>query len=677
MAVGTQHLALYAPLSSTANALVSLTQAVSGIAGCWDASQPGGLLGPGNVPLTSWNAAGNAARDFSGNGRNLLPFSLRSPAGQPQGMAHLSGLLGGAGYPVTGSGLLQPALDPATGWQVPLSQAQAGSTWTWYLVWSRSNWRQGSGVDAQPITLLTIGAHPVLQVDSNGGTGRLVLFPGAGQVVVSSAMTRRHTHSILLRYSPTAGADMWLDGTQVAHAVSWSTGTQTGPVLLLHDGTANGAAQCWLHEAAEWTRSLSDADVAAVLAHATRWVRGTRKGIYLLLSGQSNAINYALNDGAAALLARGVAWYTGALAYNVLATAGITASHTMANGCGIYPTSAGYPGFLFNPGDGSDPSTWTLNTTNGLAVQPAIAALPAEDLADICAIVWPWSETDSMRAYAEYTTFRAAAIRFRTLLRTMLGDMNNRIPLVWWNAIPYAWGSDDGTTMHRAVVQSIAADQTQNVVIGNIQTSDSNPRGSSWDPATGIVTGGDGAHRDSLDNQRFARLASPIVARALVSAGFADSITSIPNAVPKIGGPSIIHIYRQSSTTLVLTVAHDAGNDLKIPRQAASGAGFAVMDGGTPGNADTIIPAISCQRLDATHLQLVLKSPLRNASAACQLYYPYGLTQIGRGNAVTDNFSNLPAAEGWNTAADLGTDWTIDCPLSATFSGITLSDTST
>src|SRR5271166_356607 len=674
MVVAPNQLALYAPLPSGATTpSASLMQTVSGIAACWDASQPGGLLGPGSTPLTAWNAAGSALLDLSGNGQNLQPFSTQSVASQPQGAAHLSGLLGGAGYPVTGSGLLQPALDPTTGWQVPGSTASAASAWTWYLVWSRPNWRQNSGVDAQPITLLSIGSKAVLQVDSAGGTGRLVLFPGPKQVVVGTAMARRHTHSIVIRYSPAAGADLWLDGTQVAHAISWSPGTSTGPVLFLHDGTSTGAAQCWLHEAAEWTRSLSDADVTSLLGYAGRWICGARKGIYLLFNGQSNAINYALNDGAAALLARGIAWYVGALAYNVLATTASAAPYTMQSGHGIYDTSSGYPGsFVLNPGDGSNPSGWSLGP-DGLAVQQAVAALPAEDLADLCAIVWPWNETDSLRAYSEFSTFQAAALRFLLLLRAMLGDTSNRIPMVWWNAIPY--GTADGMTMHRQVVQSIAADQGQRVVIGNIQTSDSNPRGSSWDPTTGIATGGDPAHRDSADNLRFAMLASPIIGQALITAGFADSITALPDSMPKVGGPTISHVYRQSNTTLVVTIIHDAGNDLKVPLQAATGAGFAVMDGGAPGNAGSIVSAISCQRLDATHLQVELQTALQNVSSACQLYYPYGPAQIGRGNAVTDNFSGIAQPTGWNVGTDLGTGWIVDCPLSATFSGITLSDT--
>jgi hypothetical protein len=615
--------------------------------------------------------------DLSGNGQNLLPFSTQS-AGQPQGSPHLSGLLGGAGYPVTGTGLLQPALDPATGWQASGSTASASSAWTWYLVWSRPNWRQGSGVDSQPITLLTVGSQPVLQVDSAGGSGRLVLFPGASQVVVSSAMTRRHTHSIVIRYSPAVGTDLWLDGAQVAHSVVWPAGSSTGAVLLLHDGTSNGAAQCWLHEAAAWSRSLSATDVASVLSYAGRWTCGARKGIYFLFNGQSNALNYTLVDGAAALLARGVAWYVGALAYNVLATSSSSGSppYTMVAGHGMYVLDPGpyqWPGsFVQDPLDGSAPSTWALGA-DGLAVQQSVAALPAEDLADMCAIIWPWSETDSLRAYSEYSTFEAAALRYLSLLRPMLGDTNNSIPLIWWNAIPY--GGADGMTMHRQVVQSIAANRSEHVIVGNIQTSDSNPRGSSWDPTTGLFTGGDSSHRDSADNVRFAMLASPIIGQALVAGGYADSLAALPATLPKIGGPSISHVYRQSSTTLILTIVHDAGNDLDVPLQAAAGAGFAVMDGGAPGNDGTIISATSCQRIDATHLQIELQSALQNVSGNCNLYYPYGSTQIGRGNAVTDNFATVVQPSGWNIGADLGSAWTLNCPLAATFSGITLSDT--
>jgi hypothetical protein len=138
-----------------------------------------------------------------------------------------------------------------------------------------------------------------------------------------------------------------------------------------------------------------------------------------------------------------------------------------------------------------------------------------------------------------------------------------------------------------------------------------------------------------------------------------------------------VHVYRQTNSTLVITVAHDSGNDLKVPLQAAAGTGFAVMDGGAPGNAGTIVSAISCERIDATHLEIVLGSALQNASSTCHLFYPYGSVQIGRGNAVTDNFAAMAMPPGWNAGTDLGTSWSLDCPLSATFSGIPLSDTIT
>jgi hypothetical protein len=376
------------------------------------------------------------------------------------------------------------------------------------------------------------------------------------------------------------------------------------------------------------------------------------------------------------LMPPGSAKSTYGSAYNVIAAD--SSNHgpgSIVSGHGIYDEphigSVIYPGsFVLDPHDGSDPSTWQLGT-DGQAAQTLLNEQIAEDMTECGAVVWPWSETDSYRPYSEKAIFKAAAQRFMALERGMLpGATAANMPLIWWNAIPY--GNTDGVQMHREVVAELASDPMQGVVIGNPMTADSSDRA------------GDKAHRSTADNRRFAQLAAPIVARALLVNGRGDAVTAIPNGIPVAGGPRITHAYRQNSSTILLTIAHDAGTDLVVPPLAETGQGFVVMDGGSVSSPGTLRQATACVRIDATHLRLTLASPLNNQSASCLLFYPYGsfspagaasyTADMGTGGAVYDNVASVSKPLGWDIAADLGISWQLNFPLAATSAPIVLSD---
>jgi hypothetical protein len=643
--------------------------AIAGISGWWDAGTFDGLLDASPRPLPAWNNPAASVADKSDNSNPLAAYRFAGST-LPQATPRLNALLGGVGLntvvppnAIPQAGCILPQMDPDQGFRLASTDLGSARPWTWYLVWSRPNWRQGLG---GPITLLSSAGTAILQADGVPGAGdRLMLFTH----VLTASLERRHTHSVIIRNTPGAGIDVWLDGTQVATTVANPLPAGApGALFVLHSGTSQGGAQCWFHEAASWSHALSSAEINTLLACATRWQRGARKGVQILIVGQSNAGN-GLNNGAWHLLAQGVAWHLGALAYGAMGlyVSSSGSAYTCIGGHGIYdvrqPPNTGslyLPGdFLYNPTDGSDPANYGLGG-DGDAVQAYLGEQSTADLGDIDAIFWPWSETDSTRAYSEKAFFQNGAKNLLARLRSMLGRSVQSLPLIWWNAMPF-W-TDPSVQMVREVAAAMAADATQNVAIGLPMTADVDSRP------------GDISHIADTDLFVLAQRAAPVVARAILADSGGDSFSAFPSAIPTVGGPRIVRAFKQDATHVVLTVQHDTGDDLRLNGTATSGTGFVVMDGGSVASPGQFRHATACARVDATHLLLTLDSALVNASASCLLFYPYGSTRIGHGNTVTDNASAEVKPAGWDISADLGTSWKFDFPLAATRTPIVLSD---
>jgi hypothetical protein len=390
-------------------------------------------------------------------------------------------------------------------------------------------------------------------------------------------------------------------------------------------------------------------------------------------------------------MAQGVAWYLGALAYNLVAGWG----QTMIGGQGLYQDpfaiTVGFAGsFLIDPLDGSSPSTWGLGA-DGLLAQAYVQAQAAAELADVAAIFWPWSENDSAKPYGEKANFYAAQQRYAALMRGWIGKSAAACPLLLWNAIPFQYFTPEpGSQMVRESGYDLTQLSGMNAWIALPQTSDSISNS-----ATGNADGtwtdaeNDSIHRSAPDNLRFGQRAAIGAARAILASSGGDTITTIPAGVPSIGGPVISHVYQRSPTVYVVTVTHDAGTDLIIPLQAANGFGWTLMDGGSVASPGNLIAATACTYVSPTKISVTFASAPQHTASSLLLFYPYGgmnlgasggATAIGRGlpgttNALTDNFSTITPPAGWDIGNQLGLSWAANLPLAATTYGVAVSTT--
>jgi hypothetical protein len=77
---------------------------------------------------------------------------------------------------------------------------------------------------------------------------------------------------------------------------------------------------------------------------------------------------------------------------------------------------------------------------DGLATEAYLtgaSAIPtAEDLTDIAAMVWPWTEQDSTAPYSQKALYTGTVEQLAARTRGMLGRTAAQLPLLMWNAIP-------------------------------------------------------------------------------------------------------------------------------------------------------------------------------------------------------------------------------------------------
>ncbi len=410
---------------------------------------------------------------------------------------------------------------------------------------------------------------------------------------------------------------------------------------------------------------------------------GSGLGNITLLSGpgQSNAGYAETQDGALLAMVQATSFYLQAVGAPAVLTAWVNPGRagTEVSGIGVMEivTPALYSGAFLANSAGASFSAATAAAaslgTCGAGYSDYVTTLSETQLGQINALVSYWGENDSLEfSPAEKEVYKAALVNLLAQIRNMLGKTAAELPMLFFGP-PYGllpnYISYPPTL--REVWAELDADPAQNFWWVVRQTYDTISRNELWDSSTGVASGGntDGGHRSATDNVMLFKRAALPAARAILAAK-SLSATLIPAALGIGTGPAITDA-TLSGKALTVTVTHDGGDDLIVPKLAAQGVGFSLMDGGNTASPGNIIQAVSCSRIDATHLLVTLASAPVNPHTACRLLYPWAGeywavqpdTEIGRGCAVTDNFSSVVKPAGYNINAVFGVGWAADMPL--------------
>jgi hypothetical protein len=402
-----------------------------------------------------------------------------------------------------------------------------------------------------------------------------------------------------------------------------------------------------------------------------------------LLAGpaQSNAGYAETQDGAFLAMVQATSFYlqgNGSPAY-LSAWADAGQPGTEVGGIGVMEivTPSLYAGAFLNNSAGALFSATTAAVaplgTCGNGYAEYVAALSSTQIGQINALVSYWGENDSLEySPADKAVYKAALTNLLAQVRAMLGKTAAELPMMFFGP-PYGLlpNYDTYPPTLREVWAELDANPALNFHWVVRQTYDTISRNESWNASTGLASGGnaDGGHRSATDNVILFKRGALATARAILAANGLSALL-IPASLGAGVGPQITGA-ALSGVQLTLTVTHDGGTDLIVPLQASRGVGFALMDAGDTASPGNIIQAVSCARIDATHLILTLASAPLNAHTSCRLLYPWPGeywtmqpdTEIGRGCAVTDNFSTIAKPIGFDINAMLGSGWAANMPL--------------